>query len=208
MKEDGIEYFIRNSKQIPILKKIISVTTKYMSEIISANDPFGFDKRQKGSMKRVKPTFSLSKTDNDIAFYYNGWRKNGLGYMEKDAVKKNVQWIDQYKILIPKAWGTGTTSTDILKPFIAEIPSCCTETYLVVGPFETKELAENALSYINTKFFHFMVSIKKITQNSMQDDYQFVPIQDFKESWTDEKLYKKYNLSEEEIGYINEMIRN
>jgi site-specific DNA-methyltransferase (adenine-specific) len=109
--------------------------------------------------------------------------------------------------LIPKAWGTGVTSTDMLKPFLADTPSCCTETYLVVGPFETKEIAGNVLSYINTKFFHFMVSIKKITQNSMQDDYQFVPMQDFRQSWTDEKLYKKYNLSEDEINFIESMIK-
>lgn len=66
---------------------------------------------------------------------------------------------------------------------------------------------KNALTYINTKFFHFLVSLKKITQEARRGVYEFVPIQDFSESWTDEKLYKKYGLNEEEIQFIESMIR-
>ena len=66
---------------------------------------------------------------------------------------------------------------------------------------------KNVLSYINTKFFHFMVSLKKNTQEARRNVYTLVPMQNFSESWTDEKLYKKYNLTQEEIDFIESMIR-
>ena len=109
-------------------------------------------------------------------------------------------------MLIPKAWGTGETSKDKLSPFIVEPGSCCTETYLVVGPLNDMETCENVVSYITTKFFHFMVSMIKITQNTMQKAYTYVPLQDFETKWTDQELYQKYQLSKEEIEYIENLV--
>ena len=92
-------------------------------------------------------------------------------------------------------------------PFIGEPNTLCTETYILIGPFATKEIANNVLSYIKTKFFRFLVFLIKNTQDATQKVYQFVPMQDFNESWTDEKLYKKYNLIQEEIDFIESMIK-
>lgn len=83
---------------------------------------------------------------------------------------------------------------------------CCTETYLLVGPFESEQVCKNVISYIGTRFFHFLVTLQKNTQDCMKKVYSFVPIQDFSEEWTDEKLYKKYGLTEKEIEYIEKMI--
>ena len=63
------------------------------------------------------------------------------------------------------------------------------------------------MTYLKTKFFRFLVLLKKNTQHATSKVYQFVPIQDFKKSWTDKMLYDKYNLSEEEIAFIESMIR-
>ena len=131
----------------------------------------------------------------------------GVGYIKKVNVKKNIDWIDKYKILIPKAWGVGNMRTDWVNPFLIGPNSCCTETYLVIGPFSNNKVAENVISYTQTKFFHMMLSLVKITQNTMKSAYVFVPMQDFSESWTDEKLYKKYKLTKEEIEFIESMIR-
>ena len=95
---------------------------------------------------------------------------------------------------------------DRLNPFVAGPNSVSTETYVVVGPFQTQEEADNAVSYINTKFFHALVSMIKISQQAPQKIYTFVPIQSFKKSWDDKKLYAKYGLSEEEIGFIESFI--
>ena len=63
------------------------------------------------------------------------------------------------------------------------------------------------MSYIRTKFFRFITSLKKNAQHSNRGVYQFVPQQKFDKPWTDEELYKKYGLTEEEISYIEKMVR-
>lgn len=205
--ENGQESFIRFADQITILKKIQKIDNSSFSTIISANDPFGFDVRVEGSYKRVKPTFSLHRSRGDVAFYYNGWRKEGVGYINRNNVKKGKDLIDKYKILFPKAWGTGSHFNDWINAFIVEPGTVCTETYLVVGPFDTKEEAENALQFIKTKFFHFMVSIVKISQNSMQNVYQYVPLPDFKNPININDLYNRYGFTSSEIKTIEDFVK-
>ncbi len=205
--EIGATTFIRNNEAIPILKKVQKRREKSFSELISANDPFGFDIRVEGSMKRVKPNYKLTPFEGAIRFYYNGWRREGVGYIDKSFVKKNAEWLNQNKLFVAKAVGTGDSKTDVIKPFIPVNPSCTSETYLVIGPFNSDKTIANVLSYIETKFFHFLVSLKKITQEARRGVYEFVPMQDFSEPWTDEKLYRKYGLTEDEIAFIESMIR-
>ena len=93
------------------------------------------------------------------------------------------------------------------KPFYGEPNSVCTETYLVIGPYTSKIETSNVISYIRTKFFRFLVLLRKNTQHAAKNVYLFVPMQDFSEPWTDEKLYKKYGLTKDEIAFIESMIR-
>lgn len=74
------------------------------------------------------------------------------------------------------------------------------------GPWNSEQEAKNVIEYISTKFFHFFLGIKKITQHTTSKVYEFVPMQDFSQSWTDEKLYKKYDLTKEEIDYIESSV--
>jgi site-specific DNA-methyltransferase (adenine-specific) len=205
--EDGASTFIRYNEAIPILKKVQSKGENSFAELVSANDPFGFDVREDGSMKRVKPKYKSLQFRDGINFYYNGWRKNGIGYIEEKYIRKKKELINKHKLFVAKAIGSGDPKTDIIKPFIPNNPSCASETYLVIGPFKTKTALNNVLSYIDTKFFHFLVSLKKITQEARRGVYEFVPIQNFDEEWTDEKLFSKYNLTEQEITFIKSMIR-
>lgn len=205
--EEGINVFIRYNKALPVLKKVQALKEKSFSNLVSSNDPFGFDVRETNSYKRIKPEFSLKPFNGAVKFYYNGWRKKGIGFIKKSKINKNTDWIDNYKVLIPKAWGTGNAKNDWISPFLVEPNSCCTETYLVVGPFLDKQKAQFVIDYMQTKFFHFLVSLVKNTQNAMKKVYSFVPIQDFSEKLTDEKLYKKYGLDEKEIAFIESMIR-
>ncbi len=203
--DEKSKIFIRDNNAIKILDKIRKFNEKSFSDLISSNDPFGFDVREEKSYKRVKPKFKLKKFKDSTQFYYLGWKNEGLGYIEKKKIKKNIEWIDMYKIFIPKAWGIGDYKNDWLKPIIADNNSCCTETYLVVGPFKDKKYIQNIYNYMQTKFFHYMVSIIKITQNTMQKAYTFVPIQDFSKDLKDKDLYKKYNLTDKEINIIEEI---
>lgn len=206
--ERGLNTFIRNNHAIPILKKIRRFNENSFVDIISSNDPFGFDIRESGSYKRVKPRYKLKPFKDSVDFYYNGWREKGKGYIEINQIRKNANWIKQSKILFPKAWGTGNSRNDWISPFIVKPNSCCTETYLVIGPGNDNSRTENIMGYMQTKFFHFFVSLIKNTQNAMKKVYSFVPMQDFSETWTDEKLYKKYGLSQKEIDLIESMIRS
>lgn len=199
--EDGLDTFIRYPEFISIYEKVRALHEKSFMSLISANDPYGFDRRVENSYLRIKPKYALKHFDDSIAFYYNGWRKDGLGYVRREDIRKGIEWIDKVKIFMPKACG------DHISAFIPVVPSVSTETYLTIGPFKNSEEAENVLKYMKTKFFFSMLSIIKISQNTMRGNYRLIPMQDFTKPWTDEELYKKYNLSQEEINFIESMIK-
>ena len=216
-KLEGTDVMVRDCATIDILVKVREKASEFFDSLISSNDPFGFDKREDHSSKRLKINFEKVPFDDSVPFYYNGWRKEGIGYVKRTDVSKNSEWLDKIKILIPKAWGTGVTSKDRLKAFIVEGASCCTETYLVIGPFDDLGVSKNVKTYTETKFFHFMVSIMKNTQNAMKGIYCNVPLQDFTSAsdidWgksiseIDQQLYKKYGLTGEEVSFIEKMIK-
>lgn len=217
LKNHLTEVYVRYQKYLDILQKVQNKKEDSFSTIVSPNDPFGFDSRVEGSMRRVKVIPSLKPIRNGVEFYYHGWRTKGIGYVKRESVKRNKEWIDKIKVLIPKAWGIGDISKDSLSPFIVSNPSCCYETYLVVGTFENTSEANNAMKYMQTKFFHLLVAILKNTQNAMQGAYKYVPLQDFTSdsdiNWSksvaeiDQQLYAKYGLDESEITFIESKIK-
>jgi site-specific DNA-methyltransferase (adenine-specific) len=207
LQEKGLEIFVRHSKLLSILKKVQSKNENPFSNIVSANDPFGFDVREKNSYRRVKAKFKKRKFAGSVLFYFNGWRKDGIGHISRTSARKGNNLIDAVKILVPRVWGIGDSTKDRVPPFIPKSPSCNTETYLVIGPFKQPHTADNVISYMQTKFFHAMVSLVKNTQQAMKKVYSFVPMQNFIEPSTDEKLYKKYGLTKDEINFIETMIR-
>ena len=123
-------------------------------------------------------------------------------------ITKNVDWINKWKLFTPKAIGTGNSKDDVVKPIIAGPNTICTETYVVIGPFDNKEICHNVCSYINTKFFHFLLTLKKVTQDATSKVYSFIPIQDFTKEWSDKELYDKYNLTKNEITFIESMVKS
>ena len=110
--------------------------------------------------------------------------------------------------MIPKAYGErGTRPAMVLGPsFIAESPSVCTQTYLFFYVGSRKE-ARSLSSYLRTRFFRFLVSLRKITQDATRSTYTWVPQQRWDQTWTDEELYKKYGLTKDDIAFIESRIR-
>ena len=155
--------------------------------------------------------FSTEKTEEYSIKYYPNKKVAEVAWIREDQIPKNKRTKDLHKVFIPAAGGSGTDSRVLGVPFYGEPNSVCSQTYLVIGynPNKhhfTQQECENIISYIKTRFFRYLVSIKKKTQNGPRGVYQFVPLQDFTEEWTDEKLYKKYGLTAEEIAYIEEKI--
>lgn len=194
--EQDSETFIRYNEAIDILRKIQNIDKIYFDTLVSPRKPFGFPSNFRDYEKEKKDDF-------DIFIY----AQKDQGYIKRDQVIKNKDWINKWKVYIPEAIGSGNIETDIVKPILGNPNTVCSETYVVVGPFEDKNVAENLISYVKTKFFHFMLGLKKITQHTTAKTYSFVPLQDFSKPWTDAELYEKYNLSQEEIDFIESMIR-
>ncbi len=216
LAEDGDDVFIRSQTLVDIKNKVwpngidknIAV-----SSITSSRKPYGLTADViKDPKKYGLP--ELSKTPIE-----GGYRLLGLG--EKNArvyyyfdetwpIPKKAE-LKKWKLFVPKAYGCGAIgevpSTPVLgTPVLGTPVDACTETFLQIGPFINQEEAKNFLSYLRTKFFRVMVGIIKTTQNTSQSTYRYVPLQDFSKPWTDEELYKKYNLSDEEIKFIEDNI--
>ena len=122
---------------------------------------------------------------------------------------KNHQWIDQWKVIIPEASpGADDYPHLVLSvPIVSEPGSICTETYLVIGPFDSETTCNNVASYIKTKFFRFLVLMIKNTQHTTQKVYRFVPVQDFSKPWTDDELYEKYGVTDHERQFIDSLVK-
>ncbi len=198
LKEGDIPLLIRYNQSISIMKKVLRYQETSLGNYVSSSKPFG--------MRSNFSDFSQIKTElHPIKLY----RFGDNGYVAKKIIVKNSDLIERYKVLVSKAspGGDEYPHSIVSQPIISEPNSVCTETYLVVKDVETRGEAENLVSYIKTRFFRFMMSLVKNTQNISKASYTFVPLQDFSHPWTDEMLYKKYNLSAEEIAFIESMIR-
>jgi len=130
------------------------------------------------------------------------------GYVHNDVISnKGKSLISKYKVLLAEGAENGKPTGKIIgTPTITDNNSCCSKTFLIMGSFDTLNEAKNLVSYIHTKFFRFLLSILKNTQHTSPSKFKFIPVIDISLKWTDNKLYKKYNLSDDEILYIETMI--
>lgn len=195
--EKGLSTFIRYNKAVSIYHKVKNFKEPTFDSLVSSSKPFGL---------RTYVSGEVEKTSKNNIILYGNKVKN---YININDLKSNIQWINQYKVYITYAYGAGEDFPHqiINKPFLGEPGSACTETYLVVSPSDSKEICLNVISYMATKFFRFMVLLLKNTQHATKSVYQLTPIQDFSRPWGDVDLYKKYRLSQEEIDFIESMIR-
>ena len=193
--EKNCDTFIRYNDAIQILHKVQALQEKTFDTIVSARKPFGFATDFRNYAKNV-----------DMAHCIKLYAQKDIGYISRSQVEKNAEWIDLWKVYIPEAIGSGNMETDIVKPVLGEPKTAFTETYVVVSPTTNKAMAENIISYINTKFFHFLLGLKKITQHTTSKTYSFVPMQDFSQPLTDKILYAKYKLTDDEIDFIESAI--
>ena len=104
-------------------------------------------------------------------------------------------------------WVDWRSPKRLFATIVASPGSVCTQSYLVVSPFASEEAALSFQSYYRSRLFRFIVSLRKITQHAIQSTYSWVPEQAWDRIWTDEMLYEKYGITDEEIEFIESMIR-
>jgi site-specific DNA-methyltransferase (adenine-specific) len=150
----------------------------------------------------------MARGKDDILVYQNG----GTGYIHKNSIATGLPLIDKWKVYAGYAApGTGNKDTYphriISTPFLGEPGTISSETYLCIGPFDTKTEAESALSYLSCRLTRLLILLHKPSQHVTRKVYTFVPTQKWTKRWTDKLLYAKYGLTASEIAFIEKLVR-
>lgn len=181
--------------------------TSFMS-IVSSMRPFGlrgdfFKNSEKYNLPSVRDVYK----EGDIIIHGLEKNKRVQKYVSATYPFPKREYIAKYKMFMSRNQGTGMLGETFSTPIFAGPNEACTETFLVIGLFEAEQEMMNCWSYMTTKFFRTMVGVRKVDQSMSQSVYSYVPMQDFSKPWTDEELYEKYDLTDEEIAFIESMIR-
>ena len=212
--EKGLDVILSSSKNYKIIQKIKSDNFISLTTITQGRNAFGIV---------GKNVDEISDATKQQGLYELRCKHEEIRYVDKSFITKNIEIANKWKIFISKANGaagllTDEKKVDILgKPYLGQPLSVCTDSLIPIGCFDSKFEANSLISYIKSKFLRYIVGLLKVSQNIYQNVYQFVPLQDFTKNsdidWSksiaeiDQQLYKKYNLSEEEIAFIEEKIK-
>lgn len=190
--------FIRFDPAVSIARKISSKNEEKLTKIISATRPFGLQTSDRPDKK------------GDLYLVSSA----GDGPISSSRVTTGKNMVNRWKVMTSKTShdhagqpdkdGTRRvlSRVEILKPNYV-----CTESYIILGAFDNQNQAHNCLLYVKTKFVRFLASLLSFSQDITRERFALVPLVSMEEEWTDQKLYKKYDLTKEEINFIESMIR-
>lgn len=192
------EILIRSNQAVPIVDKVIAHTKKFLSTYVSSQRPFGLR------------TFAKPSEKGDLMLR---WR-NGKGPIDSSEITVGKKWIDKWKVIVSRVVfeHAGGTDAQGMKRVLSILEvlgpkEVCTETYIIVKSFDTQQEARNCRAYLSLKFPRFLISQVASAQMVNKNSFTFVPDVDFTMSWTDEELYKEFNLTDHEIAYIESCIK-
>lgn len=213
-----IDKVIRDYNQYNIIEHIINEYT--FDSIVSSRNPYGINTDLFNKPENYKHTkLSSNPFENSIKIHgvkgNKGNTQRVFGYIHRDSISNNLNFVDKYNILFSYAYSLSQTTPP--KPILAKPKEICTETFLNIGPFDTKEEQLNCYKYIQTKFFRALLYFNRAQKNSTSKTFKFIPLQDFKGTsdinWNqsieaiDNQLYKKYSFTEKEICYIENLVK-
>jgi hypothetical protein len=205
------DIFVRFNKAIQIIEKVRKLRENTISKIVSSRNPFGLSSSTRGSGKKDTNSYMLITS-------------GGNYYIDKKKVIQGKSLIDKYKILISKVTCEHAGEPDkdgkfrVISRMEIILPySVSTDSYLIIGEHEDESYVTNELKYLKTMFARFLILQAISSINLSKEKFQFVPLQDFTENsdidWSkpiseiDKQLYKKYDLTEDEISFIESMIK-
>jgi site-specific DNA-methyltransferase (adenine-specific) len=194
---DAYDVLVRRNEAVPILEKVRMRHEQTLDNRVSTQKPFGLRTFVQG-----KDTTRGLK--DPVKLYAN----QRVGWIERSEIPLHSEWIDDWKVLMTRVQGTSAAvETKFLsKPIIVGPGTACTETYLVAGRFESETEAESYASYLGTRFVRFLVSLRKSTQDAPRHVYSFIPEVPFNQNWTDQMLYERYGLTDDEIAFIESQV--
>ena len=210
--ENGAEVFIRSNRALPILRKVMAVETgsesislpdeKRFERQVSSQKPFGLRTFFRGAEKK--------SSKHDVLVLQSG----GRAWTSPSEVTVGQDLIDKWKVFTSKSSSEHAGQVDKngqrrVLSLSGVIPpgSVVTETYIILGAYDTEQEARNCFSYVVTRFFRFLIAVRSSAQDLARSTYSFVPLQDFSKAWTDKMLYKKYGLTNDEVAHIERLIR-
>jgi len=199
---DEFDIFVRSNAAIPILKKVLATSNSFLNKLVLPINPFGFRTYFRGGSK--------TKKDDVKILTSKGW-----AYVQRNQITKGIDYVDKFKIIVgrfvPSNGELNVKPGDgyrvLTEPKILNAGEINTETYIDTAVFDTIEEATNYKTYLCTKFARFILRQGISSVNVTRECFTFVPLQDFTEEWSDEKLYAKYRLNNEEIAYIERIIK-
>lgn len=198
-KLNEYDVFIRYNEALSIVHKASNKNS--LSNYISTRNPFGIPSNGRGKE---------NKSDSD----YTLFSRDDITYIEEDKLLKNKELANNYKVMISRfsAEHAGEPDKDgmfkvLSRTMLMKPREICTDTYIIGGNFTTQYEADNFCSYLKTKFVRFLLLQGIASISITKDKFSFVPTQDFSKPWTDEELYAKYGLTDDEIEFIESMIR-
>ena len=207
--DEGDDVYIRYPQLVSIKNKVAAKAKKMFDSIVSPRKPYGLP----GDFFKDPSKYGYPKI-------YETTIKGGFSILGLEKLKRVIRYIpanyplekkaglDKYKLFISESYGAGVLGEPMPTPVVGKPGELCTETFLQVGPFNTEEEAKNCITYLNTKFFRVLVGVRKNTQHATQKVYQAVPLVDFNKKWNDKELYSMFELSKEEIEFIEKMTKS
>ncbi len=192
------DILIRYPMADSIIAKVVDRKEDTLDKLVTARKPFGL-------ATNVKP-----QDTGELVLRYNG----GTGLYPRDVITSGKQMIDQWKVMISYLTAEHAGQPDKHGQFrvlstmeVLPPKAICTETYLVAGAFDTEDEARHYEQYLKTRFVRFLIGQVAVSQHITKNCFRFVPYQDFTEEWTDASLYKKYGLTQEEILFIESIMK-
>lgn len=195
------DVFVRQQDALSILRKVLSNGEESIQSILSVDKEFGWTSNFGG--------LSLKPGTDTVPVYCIQERRRQIKYIDRSEITKSEHLLPYWKVLVPEAASDGGQKLpDIVlgKPWIAPADSACTQSFLFFY-VSSEEQAKSLESYYRTRFFRFLVSLRKTTQHAPKATYAWVPIQSWDQVWTDEILCEKYGLTEDERRYIDSVVK-